>query len=308
MEKTIKDILKGTTLYFYHLAHQEDEFIQEIMKRKAPEGIDVEYMCYKSIVKRGRVDIIHDLIQDMPQHELRIVARIAVKENNREIIELLYKNNLNMDFYIYNKQEDMFLVYVYKKGGFELIKFMGDTGFRVDDPWLFRYVFEKKDIDTLNYFLEITTEPLVKLCETVLKGHFDMLFLVDFFSDKIDMIKYKDEILSSCGSVDSAKSFIELMNITIDSNKPLKAACYNGQLKLVEFYLQYGPPIDIEVLKYIFFSRRYVFSKSIINLLLKYDVDLSPLNDVYEIDHEFIDSLENHGLNKDTLLEHIFSK
>ena len=305
MEKTIKDILKGSTLYFYHLAHPEDEFIQEIMKRIAPKNVDISYICYKRIVKEGRIDIIRDIIQDMSELDLESVARIAVKEKDKELVELLYKNNLDTDFHVYNKAEDIFLVYVYKKGGLEFIKFMGETGFCLDEPWLFSAAFDKKDTDTLNYLLEITTKPLDKLFKTVLKGEFDILFLIEFFSDKIYIMDYKNDILTSCKTVDDVKSFIELMNITIDSNGVLKDALSKLNIALTEFYLQYGLQVDSKVLDFVLFDRpRY--SRSIIDLLLKYDVDFSLINDKYKVDNEFIANLENHGLNTDIMLPRIF--
>lgn len=302
--ESIKSAVKGSTLYFYHLSHPEDEFIQKMMNMSTDKD-DVSHMCYKSIVKNGRIDIIRDIMADMSGTDLQRLARIAVKEKNKEIVELLYKNNLDADFYVLNRDDDRFLVYTYKKGGLEFIKFMGETGFCLDEPLLFSYAFQEKDTDTLNYLLEITTKQLDKLFRTVLANDFDVSFLIEFFSDKIDIIKHKYDILASCASVDDVKSFMELTGITIDSNEPLRFACRRQDRELVEFYLQYGLQVDNETLEFVLFNR-YRHSRPIIDLLLKYNVDFSMLNNDYKMDYELIANLENHGLNKDIMLPDIF--
>ena len=312
MRKNIKTALKASTIYSYHLTHPEDEFIQGVMEKMIPGNADAGSICYKSIIKNNRIDIIRGIIADMAEFELESLATAAVKENNKEVIELLYKNKLNPNFEVYNNNCDHFLVYAYKKGGFEIIKFMGDTGFCLNEAELFSYVLQKNDTDTLNYLIEIVPRSLDDIFEDILCSSFDIKSLVDFFIDKIDIIKHKDTILrylSRRHSVDDVKLFINLTGITIDSNQPLMLACSRGNLILIEFYLQYGLQVDSEILKIALLSNdRNDNSRAVLDLLLKYDVDFSILNNDHEIDYEFVANLENHGLNRDIMLRPIFRR
>lgn len=306
MEKPIRDLVKGSSIYFYHLAHPEDVFMQELMDSLVSKHVEfIFYVCYHRIIENDRFDIIRDINEHMSENELESLAIIAVQLGNKEIMELIFKNELNIYFYVFNDSEDIFLVYAYRKRGLEIIKLMGDTGFCLNEPDLFSFVFEPKDIDTLTYLIDITEKSFDELLTDILPYNFDMQFLIDFFVDKINIVNHKNDILLSCRYADDVKLFIESTGITIDSNEPLKRACQAQNIELIEFYLQYGLQVDAETLKLVLLSD-YRCSRPVIDILLKYNVDLSLVNSDYKMDYNFIANLENHGLNKYIMLPYYF--
>lgn len=305
----IKDAVKGSAIYFYYLTHPEDGIIKEIMNREFElYEYQAHDMCYQDIIQNNRMDIIYDIISNMSRLELQAVARVAIDENSRELIELLYQNNLNPWFYIACHSE--LFTYAYNKQGLEIIKVMKDVGFCVDSQTLFENFIRKGDIEAANYFIEVSTKPIDTLFKSAL-GHArkNIKFIVELFIDKIDIMSHGTLILKECRntSVEDIKSFLDY-GITIDSNEPLKFACLTKNLELVEFYLQYGLQVDSYILSLALLGddeEGAYANKDLAKLFLKYNVDFSILTDDSIIDHAFLANLENNGLNKDILLPSI---
>ena len=310
MVTCIKDLTKGSAIYFYYLTHPEDEFIREVMNGTIPEYI-YEYQahnaCYRDIIKNQRMDIIHDIISNMSRVELEAVAKIAIEENNRELIELLYQNNFKANFYVHGYSDSH--TFAYEKHGLEIIKFMKDVGFCLNDKHqnLFSHVISKNDKEAANYLIETSTKPIDEFFQNVLYCFaMNIKLLIELFMDKMDIMSHKISILNTCcgESVENIKSFLEY-GVTIDSNEPLRFACLRTNLKLVEFYLQYGLQVDSDILYTALLGDDDIgrgASKPLVNLFLKYNIDFSIVTDDCIIDHAFLATLENSGLNKDILL------
>lgn len=311
----IKNSMKGTTLYCYHITHPENEFIQTLMEKsfildndtgepkKKQEMKYATHLCYLSIVK-DHPSIIDDIILDMNYMDLEMLGKIAIDVNNRDIIELLHKNGLTYDYYIlHNLSYIWILQYTYEKHGSELIKFMIDSGIDCQLHCLAAWIAD--DIDLLSYIKE-NMEFNKELFMALLRRSNNSLLILNLFEDKADTSN-GDEIFCQLAnkSPDTIKSFLEY-GIVISSNAPLVSACEEENTELIKFYLQYGLKIDKNILDAVMKPHidTYRNYKNTLGLFLEYDVDFSILK--YDnIDYNFLADLENHGLDKDGLLSHV---
>lgn len=306
----IKDVIKGSAIYYYYLMHPEDEFINKLMNQSISvdaslvKGDKKKYIlsmsrchCFCNIIKNDRIDIIYDVIPNMRRRELQALARAAVEDNNKEILELLYKNQLATHFYVRQDNTiDLFLTFAYKKHGLEMIKCMNDIGFDVcNDMSIIDHMFSKNDNDAINYIVDNTNSSIDEIFLYCIHNcnYSNTKSIVEFFMEKIDVTKYKNDIFEtfSGSPVDDVKWFLEYG--TIDSNSPLMSACSNKNIELIEFYLQYGLHVDREILDVACRSK----SKEVMNLFLKYDVDFSLLKHTKNVDYEFVRSLERNGFD-----------
>ena len=331
MNLTIKKYIKDTALYFYDLSHPEDKILQTLVEPFSIDDIHypynyvfegkevkhVVYLCYQHVVK-NHPNIISDIIPDMSYQDLKLLGLIAVKENNKDVIEYLHKNGLNYKEIRVDRIHDerkcdliTILPYAYEKHGSEIIKFMNSIGVnldREDDSYCDKIA---NDIDLLSYLKDnMESVDLFIMC---LRFSKDPLLLLNLFEDKVDVRKYGNSILHalSHNTVDVIKSFLEY-GIEVDfsspyiqecvSKSPLVQACRCNNFELVEFYLQYGMHVDKKTLEWLLYNRTCIKNKPMLDLFLKYDVDFSALKDD-DVDHEFFAKLEDHGLDKDTLLK-----
>lgn len=318
MKKSIKNVIKGSEIFIYHLTHPEDEFLAELMNRQINHCVsksiieheaDAFSICYTNLIKSGKMSIIEEIVPNMEDSELEALAKIAIDENNIELFELLCKSGLTIYMNLPTKYGRNVLSYAYKKQGIEFIKYINSLDLIPEEVY-FCYLFNDNDRDALNHLIENTESIDELFCNTICcNDEVDVLFckmdtkaLVEFFIDKIDIIKHKDTILSalSDGPVSSVKWFLDL-GISIDSNDPLKVAVSFGNIDLIEFYLQYGLQVSEDILDTAVFCRRS-YAKAILNLFLKYNVDFSMLKLKVNVDREFHRALENSGLDKDALL------
>lgn len=317
----VKDTLKGSAIYYYHILHPEDEFVEALMNQSS-SSIPIlvrgrslfrhtHCHCYLSILKNNRIDIIYDIILHMDKNEMQPLAITAIDEHNNEILELLYKHEFDITTWG-NEDITSLLRYAYGKHGFEIIKSISKIGFSFNYVYIFSDFFMNNDQEALDYAIETltTTKSLDELLGHVFYSDSDTKLLIEYFIDKkIDVMKYKNQIFNriSGSTVDYVRSILDL-GITIDSNEPLRYASYKKNFELMEFYLEYGLQVDKNMLEDALFEDDddYVDSscKSLVDLFLEYNVDFSILN--YNINYEFLAKLENHGLNRDMLLPGIF--
>ena len=301
--RLIKDVIRGSAIYVYHIMHLEDEFITNMIYEKCDTAEKVIKMCYLRLFKQGYQDTILEMIPNILNDEMRILAHIAIKENNKEIIESLYKNGLTYNFNMYKQREGCFKsiqCYAFTKQGFEMIKFMNELGVDLN-IMLFTQMIHHKHWEAINYFIETTNKPLPELflSSLSLSSEEDIQSIFDLFIDKIDMSKYEDNIFKNLTRVSPNVMKIVLQSgITIQSNKPLLYACQANNLKLAEFYLQYGLQVDEDLLDTLF-RNAFAYNKDILLLFIKYEVDLS----VYkpDLDRKFISDLDKCGLDRDAL-------
>ena len=332
----IRDAIRGTPLYTYYLSHPENEFLQTLMDKSfdidhdlyypnscVPKEAEMHfstYLCYHHIVK-NQLNIIYDIISDITYKDLRLLGRVAIEENNKEIIELLHRSGLIFDYCdlkapkrysTHGPKYISILTYAYQKHGSEIIKLMHDIGINLNygaNSGFYDCIAH--DIDLISYLSE-KMESLTESFTCFFRKSKDPLSIVKVFEDKTDMIKRGNEIFcaSANKSVEVIKSLLEY-GIVITSNAPLASACMCNNIELVEFYLQYGLQVDANILNTIIKSNRFdkyvcITYKSIFELFLKYDVDFSVLNDDDEDNNNydnFFADLENHGLNKNVLLK-----
>ena len=327
----IKDAIESTPLYFYCLSHSENEFLQTLMdmsfvidaniyyscdyKGRENERDYATYICYQSIIK-NEPDTVHDIIAQLKynSNEELLLSRIAIEENNREVIELLYKSGLKYTQYV-RLSEGTFisiLAYAYINHGSEIIKFMCDIDANLNDC-MYHDFFEciANDIDLISYLegKKVLNNNFTKL----IQYSKDPLLILDLFADTCNKIN-GDQIFCALAqrSPDIVKSVLEY-GININSNAPLKEACLVKNIELIKFYLQYGLQVDRYILALVLQHNRYYVHeehniKIILDLFLEYDVDFSVLK--YDnVDYDFLAKLECRGLDKDALLKHfIFDK
>ena len=318
MEKCIKNVIRGSALLFYHMLYPQDEFISTLVnqsisftphKNDRRQKTDLKQKaystCYSAIIKNNKIDVIYEIIPNMRTTEMQALAKVAVDEHNKEIIELLYKNELNTGFHVRYENSSYFrcfITYAYDKHGFEFVKYMNDIGFNINQNiGLIDRVIDNNDKDAANYIIDIA-DNVDELFLRCISREKDPKLILEFFIDKIDIDKHKDDILYAlCYAPLSSLQWFLDCGVSIDSNAPLKMACELGSMKHIEFYLQYGLQVDGDILKEVFFH--YCESrKAILNLFLKYNFDFSMLKLDNKIDYEFLEILENNGINKDALL------
>ena len=305
----IKNEVKGSAIYYYHLLHPEDEFINNMMNQSISVDASLvrgdsnkrKYIlsitrchCYRNIIKNNRIDIVNDVIQNMRRREMESLARATIEENNKEVLELLYKNNLDTHFYVrQDNKAELFHIFAYEKRGSEIIKCMKDIGFDIcHNITLINYVFSKNDKNTINYIVDNTETVEQLFLDCILRcAYNNTKFIVEYFMEKIDVCKYKENIFAAFGgsSVDDVKWFLQYA--TFDSNSLLLSACECRNIELIEFYLQYGLQVDGEIL-----GKTFGISKQIMNLFIKYDVDFSLLK-FTDVDYDFVRSLERNGFD-----------
>ena len=334
MSLIIKNFIRSSTLYFYHLAYPENEFLNELMNKsfdldentywshdkRTNQEYYSHYLSYLHILKNNQLDIIYEVIPIIHQTDLEILGIVAVEENNKDIIELLYKNGLKYNFFCMNcKYNPPHIVhYAYIKHGLELVKFIVDLNTEFLHE-AFDY-YAEYDPDLLDYLVE-NTQPLDRIFIACLNDHSDTLAVLDFFVDKINMITCYDRIIN----VLYRKSFdiIKILpkyGISLDLPKLLSRACLYREPKLdiVEYCLQNGAEVDQSFLHKIIRECIYVHSnyddspftrsyKNLLILLMEYNVDFSRLQFNKTIDYQFLEDLENHGLDKNAFVNYTLS-
>ena len=325
MESTIKDAIRGSALHYYYFSHPENEFLEAEMNKTCLNTRDtcheydgasckiysVLYTCYTHIVK-NRLSLIYDIILFfINEDELKILARIAIEEYNKELIELLHKEGEDYNFWIRFSNHHI-LDRGYMNHGLEIIKFLGelDNNIKVEAGFA-EHAVDNNDTQFLEYLIE-SGRPANDIFESVFYTC-DTKKVLDLFMDKIDITKFEGLILDYvCIRAPHMLMLLPEYGISIDANiKLLDRACQSKNVEIVEFCLQRGMQVSKDILdKFLYLG--YCLhctnvqinenKKKILNLFIRYNVDFSILKLDEPIDYELITNLENLGLNKDALL------
>ena len=325
MESTIKNAIRGSALYFYYLSHPENEFLELEINKPLLNTSDkcyefggpiykviyfALYSCYTCIVK-SRLSIIYDIVSNVTNDELEILARIAIEEYNKDLIELLHKQGIDYDFYIPEPEDIRHILDCgYINHGLDIIKFLGELDINIRlEAGFAKHAVDNNDKEFLEYLIE-NGKSLDDIFESVLH-ECDVKTVLDLFMDKIDMSK-RDNLILELVCIKAPHMFMSLpeYGISIDSNTTLlNYACENKNTDIIEFCLQNGMPVDKDILRQLLFfgysrnntARSKKNNKEMLNLFLRYNVDFSIL-EFEPVDYELLANLENSGLNKDALL------
>lgn len=333
MSLIIKNFTRSSTLYFYHLTHPENEFLNELMNKSFDFDENIywsndkrtnqeyysHYLCYLDILKNNQLDIIYDLIPIIHHKDLNILGIVAVEENNKNIIELLYKNGLKYNFNCMKYGQNHIVHYAYQKHGLELVKFIVDLDIEFLHKAFDSYT-EYDDKDLLDYLVE-NNQSLDIMFFSCLRRCPDTLALLDYFVDKVNMTKYQDRIIVLL--LDKPLNVIKMLpeyGIALDFPNLLLRACTELartelKLEIIEFCLQNGAQIDKDLLLTIIRECIYMNCedptdsecKNLLIFLMKYNVDFSTIEFNKTMDHKFLEDLENHGFDKNAFVNYILS-
>lgn len=311
----IKDYVRHTSFYTYHLAHPENEFLTTLLNREVsgtvgfPPGYSsgrvdrhVSMLLFKKILE-DNVMLVYDFVDHIDTDDKQSLGRAAIDVYNRDILELLCKHGLPFDFYNPVGNTEILQI-AYQTHGSEIIKFMSDIGlsFSAYHTRKFFGKIIKEDTNLLCYIVQnkYFNNDLVL---SLLNHHPDNFKeLIELFFDQINPVYHKRiyKILAN-KPVDFTIFFLNY-TVSINSNKPLKYACEEYNLDLIEFYLQYGLQVDSVILKETITGdvRRL---NGALKLFLKYNVNFSLLqSDKSYIDDEVLNDLEDNGLSRTALM------
>ena len=329
MKLIIKNSIKGSALYFYHITHPENEFLNELMSRPFivddssridcvlyyEAGYQKYYGYYIScidILKNNQLDILYDSIPNTAYDELEVLAIAAVTENNKEIIELLYKKGLKYDFqtHYYIKGNQIPIVrYAYREHGLELVKFIADL-----DIEFIKEAFDYKaynDKVLLDYLVE-NNQSLYTIFLQALRHHVNTQEILDYFADKVDMTKYQDRIMGicCCKSLDIVK-MLPNYGISLNLDKLFAHASECDNAELIEFCLQNGFKVGkdhlLEIITKCVSPTGFMdgpLYENVLRVLMKHDVDFSVLEFGKTMDYDLLNDLENHGFDKDAFINY----
>ena len=300
-------ILKFASLQLQEMIMNKSFTINHKKAKQNFYGYDNEYWANEILCKeifKHDVSLICTATSDTYLRHKHIIAKIAFKENNKEIIEQIHRKDLDYNFLI-SHNEDI-LSYGYRKHGSEFIRYLSEIGVNLYNINFFSHLIDKKDNVLLNYLLDVSTIPPEKFFRKLIGYNYKgdrMICLITLFIDRIDMVKHQSLVFKcicdhAMSPVDAIKLILDY-GITINSNEPLRHACISHNIELMEFFLQYGLKADLECLEH-FFSRGH-FNEQAIKILLKYDTDFSVLKVSNPKEDLFID-LENHGLDKSSII------
>ena len=302
-----KYVIYDSALYQYYLSNPENAFLTQLMNNKISRPIDGYYIIdsiilryYRKVVKHIP-EILYDIIINSDNIEKECIGRTAIEYNNKEIIELLHNNNLIYDYYDNTSPGISILEYAYDKHGSELIKFMCDIGVDFSKSCdFFNLLFNKRDIDLVCYLLQNShSRNFDTIFVKLLYTHCNPELLVVFI-DRINLDTHQDTIFHKI-----AKRPVYVTKFFLDngmqlSDEALRYACCENNLDLIEFYLQCGLQVKADLLSDII-HRPSCRTKAIFKLFLKYNVDFSLIQS-NDVDNAFYNDLEDHGLDKNTLL------
>ena len=304
MEARVKDFLRDPVILKYYQDNEADETLNAIMdipfgtfsKNRIFAGEKSAELFYRELMKRN-ANMFYDIIPKTEYHgRLELFAKIAIENENKEIIEFLHKQNF---------PSQVFLPGAVSNASSDIIRFMAEIGIDIYQAGLIHPAFYKKDIGLVNYLVEMTPKDdltrLFYLCLDICfnNKNCNIDLILNAFKDKINIADHSHYIFSNMKS-----STIELVKLLLDyglqiDQTTLDCACVNRDLDLIEFNLQSGIKVTDETVDLVLHPR--CFDKDVIKLFFKYDVDFSSFKQ--EIDSEFFLEMERHGLNKDALLQ-----
>ena len=327
MDRIIKNCIKGSSLYFFHLAHSENEFMNDLMNKSFTIDYNVyrpssynerlnqesyaHYISYLDIIKSNQLYILYDIVPNTNYRELEILGTVAVNENNKDIIQLLYENGLQYDFIIYDhsKGQIPIIAYAYYKHGLELVKFIGDLDIKFIKG-AFDYCTGYDDSAVLDYLVE-NNQSLDNIFLNTLRSDNDTKTVLDTFVDKVDITKCQNMITDILSNKLDIIKILPDYGIPLDFDRLFTNACRRNNPEVIEFCLENGLEIKkdhlLAIIRDCMISTYYTnfpLYKHVLILLMKYNVDFSILEFGQTIDYEFLSNLENHGFDKDAFVNY----
>ena len=291
------------------------------------------YCCYEYLCKNNMTSIIYDIMEMPTIYDEYFISMIAIDKNLIDILESMIQKGFNFnETMIYDKQmiwccmefmqKASIFDYCLKKNNIEMFKF---------------FVNCKIDLTKIN------PQGIDIICKSNNKELFDYYIkgiVNNNNNTKTDYPHHILHILANCCNYNSYEKIVEILKLglNIADNSPLiieyiaNGDCdlqivkllidhgliadsnllanfcshHNDKLDVVEFLLNYGIKPDPDTIKFIF----RVMKIPIIKLFLKYGIDLSLRNDrnINTSHLEFINQLENNGINKDVLLYYFLDR
>jgi ankyrin repeat protein len=322
------DHIQGTCLIKYYLDNPNDLTLTHIFRVNHDKSMEFQRalcLCYEYIIAEDRVDIINYVISNNTKndHELNSICIAAIYKNKIPILELLTDINYNYNTIINRcmlNEDTIFdvrfnimmgwsintpLSYSCALSNLEIVDFLINSGADIRyGGSAFNCVCINNNIEILNYFFKFDFN-----YDTVGNGFIKACLcknmnIVDCIIDHVHDIKlYSDQIfigLAYEGTLEVIQYLLD-RGLTINSNEPLKYACKNGNIPLIDFYLARGLDVDGDIILVVLRK----FNIAIIKLFLDYHVNFSRLDNSMNKYDEMLRLLEQNGLNINLLVNYL---
>ena len=281
------------------------------------------YLCYTYLCKNNMISVIYDILELPSNDDEHFICLVAIDNNLINVIELLIKKSF--DFYnvavpILRRHDytsfkyTNVLDYCIQNDNIIMFKFFIDNVIdinKIENTKTADEICQSTNEDFFNYYLDIisTTSTYNILATCCRNNSYDRVEKILKLGPVIPQnclylpleIKQCDlpiiKLLLEHGLIDNTDLNDDLLAFFCLNN--------NNKLDIVDFLLNYGVKPSKKTLIRMFKK----MNKPIIQLFMKYDVDLSMLPDGDIEPHiEFVNQLEHRGFNKDKLLYYLLRK